>query len=485
MESIWSKTINFEEREALSGDIYTEVVIIGAGMAGILTAYLLSQKGVKSIILEAKRIAGGQTKNTTAKITSQHSLIYDKLIKNFGEDKARQYASANQEAILRYLKIIEQNNIDCNFNQVPSFLYSTKEEEGLIRETEAAKKLGIAAEFTNQTTLPFSIKGAVKFEKQAQFHPLEFVKEIIKSLTIYEHTEVKKVEENRVITDLGIVNAKHIVFATHYPFINMPGYYFLRMHQERSYVITLENASKIEGMYYGIDQDGLSFRNFDNQLLLGGGNHRTGKNREGGQYEMLRKRARELYPDSIETAHWSAQDCMTLDDIPYIGQYSSTTPNWYVATGFKKWGMTSSMVSAIIISDQITNIENPNAEIFSPQRFTPSASAKTFLEEGMYAVKGLSGRIFAPPRAAVEKLPIGHGGIVEYNGDKVGVYKDENDEVYVVSIKCPHLGCQLEWNPDEKTWDCPCHGSRFDFRGNLMDNPAQEDLYHEEHTCTE
>jgi len=199
----------------------------------------------------------------------------------------------------------------------------------------------------------------------------------------------------------------------------------------------------------------------------------------------LRKRARELYPESKVTAFWSAQDCMTLDDVPYIGQFSSSTPNWYVATGFKKWGMTSAMVSAMVISDLITEIKNPYAEVFSPQRFTPSASAKTFLEEGLYAVKGLSGRIIAPARADIEELPPGHGGIVECEGEKVGVYKDENQEVYIVSIKCPHLGCQLEFNPDEKSWDCPCHGSRFDFRGNLIDNPAQEDLQHEKHTRIE
>ena len=191
---------------------------------------------------------------------------------------------------------------------------------------------------------------------------------------------------------------------------------------------------------------------------------------------MLRRKAKEFYPKSTEAAHWSAQDCMTLDGVPYIGQFSSSTPNWYVATGFGKWGMTSSMVAAMLLCDEITGKQNPYAGIFSPQRFTPTASTKAFLKDSGQAVKGLSRQVFAPPRADIDALPTGHGGVVDCDGEKVGVYKDEHGEVFLVSTRCPHLGCQLEWNPDEKSWDCPCHGSRFDYAGRLIDNPAQQDL---------
>lgn len=479
MESIWSKTTVFDTRESLSGGLNTEVAIIGAGMAGVLTAFLLKQKGYKAIILEASRIGGGQTQNTTAKITSQHGLIYDKLIQDFGEEKAKQYADANELAIKKYKQLIEENNIDCDFMELPSYLYSTIGEDSIKRESQAALKLGISSELVNETTLPFKVKSAVKFHGQAQFNPLEFLKFISKDITIYENTEVKTVEKNHIITDRGTVTAKYIVFATHYPFINIPGFYFMRMHQERSYVLLLENMKQLDGIYYGVDEDGLSFRTYKNYLLLGGGSHKTGDNRTGGKYDMLRKRARELWPGYKEAGFWSAQDCMTLDNVPYIGQFCDSTPDWFVETGFKKWGMTSSMISAMIISDMISGTQNPYAEVFSPLRFTPIASAKTFFDEGKSAIKGLSSRILELPRARLDELPLGRGGIVEYDGKKVGVYKDENGEAYIVSIKCRHLGCQLEWNPDEKTWDCPCHGSRYDYKGNLIDNPAQEGLPNE------
>ncbi len=476
MESIWSRTAEMPKRKALSKDIQTNTAVIGGGLAGILTAYFLNNLGIKTVVLEASSVGSGQTKNTTAKITSQHGLIYDYLTEHFSQDKALQYARANQNAIEEYQRIIEKERISCHFERLPAYLYSTSEEKPLIKEAQAAKSLGIDASFTTRTSLPFEVKGAVKFNHQAQFHPLEFLKAISEGLEIYEDTRVKEVKGNEIFTDGGRVRADKIVFACHYPFVNLPGLYFIKMHQERSYVIALSGAAKLDGTYLGIDSDGLSFRNYEDLLLLGGGNHRTGENRVGGQYDTLCRAAKELYKNSAETARWSAQDCMTPDYLPYIGQFSSTMPDWYIATGFKKWGMTSSMVSAVLISDAIAGIKNPNAELFSPLRAASAPLAKGILQEGKQAVKGLSKRIFAPPREYTENLPEGHGGVVEYEGHKAGVYKDENGQVFAVSVQCPHLGCQLEWNPDEKSWDCPCHGSRFDYKGNLIDNPAQEDI---------
>lgn len=480
MESIWSKTTELPAFDNLPGDRSAEVAVIGGGLAGLLTAKKLKQRGVDVIVIEAETIASGQTRNTTAKITSQHGLKYDSLIQNFGERLAWQYAQANELAISEYRRMIEEEQIDCGFRECPAYLYSLLETEPLRQEAEAAKRLGIKAEYTDKTELPFPVKGAVRFDHQAQFHPLDFIKELVKGLTIYEHTRAITAEAGKIITDQGTVAAKKIVFATHYPFLNQPGYYFLRMHQERSYVLALKNAVRLDGMYYGIDEkEGWSLRNENDLLLFGGGNHRTGENRAGGKYRMLRNKARDLWPNAAEMAHWSAQDCMPLDGVPYIGQFSDPTPNWFVATGFQKWGMTSSMAAAMILTDQILGVNNPYAAVFSPQRFTPSASAQSFLEEGKHAVRDLSRRVFAPPRALAEELPAGHGGVVELDGEKVGVYKDEDGRLYAVSIRCPHLGCQLEWNPDEKSWDCPCHGSRFDYHGNLIDNPAQEGLHHD------
>lgn len=475
MESIWRQSVSAPKRPSLSKDIYTDVAIIGGGMAGILIGWFLKEKGIDSVILEASKIGGGQTENTTAKITAQHGDVYHTLIEKFGKEKAFEYAKANSVAVDDYYNLIKKLDIDCHFQYSPSYIYSTSDRERIEKEIEACIELGLPAEFTLKTSLPFSVEGAAVLPNQAQFNPLEFLNAVADKLNIFENTAVVKVLDNCLETDKGKVKAKKIVFATHYPFINSPGFYFMRMHQERSYVIALENTAELDGMYYGIDDDGLSFRSYENTLLLGGGGHRTGENRKGGRYDKLFRAALEFWPNCKEVTRWSAQDCMTLDGVPYIGCFSSSKPNWYVATGFQKWGMTHSMVAAKRICGLITGDENEDS-IFSPLRFTPSASAKTFLDEGVHAVKDLSKQILAPPRAKVEELPKGHGGIVEYQGEKVGVYKSDDGEIYAVSTRCPHLGCQLEWNPDEKSWDCPCHGSRFDYKGTLIDNPAQKNL---------
>ena len=419
MKSVWTKTCHLSKHPTLEGDIRSQNVVIGAGMAGILIAYLLQEKGQEVIILEANEVASGQTKNTTAKITSQHGCIYHNMIKNSGIERAKGYAKANEEAIQKYKEMITKEGISCHFEELPSFLYSVKEKgvEKLKKEAKAAKSLGIDAEYllgNKITELPFGVMGAVRFMGQAQFHPLEFIEGIAKKLTIYEHTKVLEVDGHFVTTNRGVVVAENVIFATHYPFPITPGYYFLRQHQSRSYALALKGKDvpkRLDGMYYGIDKDGLSFRTADGQLILGGSSHRTGKRRKGkstslslchssdscqnkldttspiemrvstskmnrddngkenvgkkqgtytdevwfqkGNFAYLRKKAVIFYPQAEEVAHWAAQDCMPHDKIPFIGRFSVRKENWYIATGFQKWGMTTSMVSAMIISDRI------------------------------------------------------------------------------------------------------------------------------------
>lgn len=479
MKSVWSESCNFKKRESLNGNIEAEAVVIGAGIAGLLTAYMLKKKGINVVVIEAEEICSGNTKNTTAKITSQHALIYDKLIKEFGEDKARQYANANKLAIEKYKEIIDEEKIKCDFEEKDAYLYTLDNVLALENELKAATKLGIKAKLLESTELPFKVKAALKFYKQGQFNPLKFLEAISKDLTIYENTRALEIKEDLVVTDKGIIASKAIVVATHYPIMNTPGYYFLRMHQERSYVIALENAQDVNGMYIGIDNWNYSFRNYKDLLLLGGGSHRTGKNEAGGKYEELRRVARKLYPNATEKYHWSAQDCVPIDEIPYIGQYSIETPNLYVATGFKKWGMTSAMVAAMILSDMISGNKNDFSEIFSPTRFDMSASSKNLTQDVAETVKNFIAQRIHIPSAQVENVEVGHGGIIEYKGEKVGVYKESEENIYTVTTKCPHLGCELQWNPDELSWDCPCHGSRFDYKGNWIESPAIRGLYDE------
>ena len=476
MKSVWSESCKFRKREALNKDIKTDVLVIGAGIAGVLTAYMLKQKGREVVVIDAAEIASGNTKNTTAKITSQHDLIYSKLIAEFGEEKARQYAKANELAIKKYKEIIEDKRIECDFEEKPAYVYSLNEIDVLKEEVEAAKNLGIDAEFVDEANLPFKINGAVKFNNQAQFNPLKFLKGISNELIIYENTRALEIKENLVVTSGGNITANNIVVATHYPIMNAPGYYFMKMHQERSYVLALENTSEIDGMYIDLNKEGYSFRTYNNLLLLGGISHRTGENEEGGSYDKLRKVAKNLYPKAKEKYYWSAQDCMTIDGIPYIGRYSSETSNIYVATGFNKWGMTSSMVSAMIISDMILEKENDFSEIFSPRRFDLSLSINNIANDLIETAKNFIAQKVYIPSSEIEHIKNGHGGIIEYNGEKVGVYKNKEGKEFFVSTKCTHLGCQLSWNADELTWDCPCHGSRFDYKGRLIGSPATKDL---------
>ena len=440
MNSLWTDTVRIPGRNSLTGNRRTEVVVIGAGMAGILTAFYLQRHGVHVVVLEADRIGSGQTGNTSAKITSQHNLIYGKLVKSMGEETARLYGKANQLAVEEYGKLIKRYKIQCHYEEQDAYLYSVQESEKMRKEAECAKRLGLPASFERETNLPFPVYGAVRFSSQAQFHPLEFLRDLSFGLTIYERTRVLKVNGHEVFTDRGVIKADKVVFATHYPFINVPGFYFAKMYQQKSYIMEFNSVPSLHGMYLGVDSKAYSFRNAGDKLLLGYGSHRTGCVPKENPYMALKRTGKHLFPDAEEGRRWSAQDCITLDGIPYIGPFSAFRPDWYVATGFGKWGMSTSMVAAKILSMQIIGKKTPYDQVFSPKRHHIRASAKTLLTHSVHSVKGLSG----------------------------GVLKG--------SVNCPHLGCRLIWNRYDKRWECPCHGSSFEINGKISSNPAQRSI---------
>ncbi len=429
MDSIWTKTTQLPQFEPLRSDLNTDILIIGGGMAGLLCAYKLAQTGVDYTLVEAGRICGGITKNTTAKITSQHGLIYDKLIREFGVERARLYLEANQEALEEYRTLCK--SIDCEFLDKDAFVYSLDSRKKLDQELKALDKLGFGAEFVTDIPLPFPTAGAVKFPRQAQFHPLNFLAAITKGLRLFEHTKVLELGPGRAVTNGGTISAGKIIVATHFPILNKHGGYFLKLYQHRSYVLALKNAPDVNGMYLGEDEKGLSFRNYGDLLLLGGGSHRTGK--EGGGWQELERFSCRDYSDAQIVARWATQDCMTLDGVPYIGPYSKGTVGLYVATGFNKWGMTSSMAAAAVLTDLVLERKNPYSELFSPSR--------TMLR----------------PQLAVNSLESALGILTP------------------TVPRCPHMGCALKYNAAEHSWDCPCHGSRFGEDGTLIDNPATGD----------
>ncbi|MBO5952684.1 MAG: FAD-dependent oxidoreductase [Oscillospiraceae bacterium] len=429
MDSLWTETAQLPSFPQLHSDIKTDALVIGGGLAGLLCAYKLKQAGIDHVVLEASRICGGITKNTTAKITSQHGMIYSKLTTRFSPELAELYLRANEEALGEYTALCA--HIACGFESKDSLVYSNSP-GALNQELRTLHRFGFDAEFAISNPLPMPTAGAVLFHNQAQFHPLEFAAEIAKDLHIYEHTPVRELAGCTAVTDHGRVSADKIIVATHFPFLNKHGLYFLKMYQQRSYVLALENAQDVGGMYIGAEDNSLSFRNYGNLLLLGGGGHRTGK--QGGNWAELEQFAQQHYPEAKTVYRWATQDCMTLDGLPYIGQYSKNTPNLFVATGFNKWGMTISMAAANILCDLVKEKQNPYADLFSPSR--SMLHKQLLVNAGETTVNLLS---FSKKR-------------------------------------CPHLGCALKWNAQEHSWDCPCHGSRFTKSGKLIDNPATGDL---------
>jgi len=471
-------------------DLEVDVAIIGGGITGLTTAYLLVKKNIRVAIIEANRIAKGVSGHTTAKITSQHSLIYDKMINTVGEEKARQYADANQSAIDLVENIIKENNIQCDFKRLPAYVYT--QDEGYIQklkdEVDAALKLGLPATYTDRLQLPFKVHGAIRFSNQAQFHPRKYLLALAASVAakgclIFEQSRAVKFFEGElhtVVTDNGTkIRAKSVVLASHYPFYDLPGLYFSRIYPERSYLMGLRiNGVFPEGMYITAEDPTRSMRTCrdgDNELLIvGGEHHKTGHGTDLNEhYEALRSFAQQNFDVMDIPYRWSAQDYTAMDEIPITGHLTSGRNRIYLATGFAKWGMSNGTASAVIISDLILKGDSPWAPVYDPSRFTPIASAKNFVMENADVAKNyISGKLNIPTQTI--EVAKGEAAISETGGRKVGVYKDMDGNNHFVSTTCTHIGCELKWNSAELSWDCPCHGSRFTYTGDIIEGPALE-----------
>lgn len=430
MESIWEKSTRLPHFEPLSEDISVDALVIGGGLCGLITLWKLQKRGISAALIEADRICSHTSGHTTAKITSGHSLIYRKIAKKYGISAAQKYLTANETALEEYRKLSEE--IDCDFEEKDNYIYSTGNLEAIEDEAAVLKKIGFPASVVRESELPIKIAGALKYPRQAQFNPLKFAKKIVEGARIYEKTRALDIKDGRVITDKGVVRAKKIVVATRFPIVNRVGLFFMKMYQYRSYVIALDGDFELDGMYVDAQDGGLSFRGYKGSLLLGGGGHRTGD--VGGGFTLLEEFAKQHYNVPI-TARFATEDTVTLDGVPYIGKYSKMTRNLYTATGFNKWGMTSSMLAANILCDELEGRKNEFSDVFSPSR---SMLSMKLISNGAHTALG-----FVTPRVP----------------------------------RCSHLGCALKWNKEEHSWDCPCHGSRFSKEGELIDGPANRRIF--------
>lgn len=491
-ESYWIASTETTNYPALERDIDVDILIIGGGFVGISCAYQLLNQGFKIAILEGNKILNGVTAHTTAKITSQHGLIYDKIKSQMSRELSQQYADANQHAIQEIKRIADEHHIDCDYVTESSYIYTLQDKylQKINDEVKTTRDLGIKASFVEAIPFNIPIKGAVRFEDQARFHPRKFTLGLTKyieeqGVEIFENSRAIDIEKESgyiVTTTQGSkVTAEKVIIASHYPFYNKHGMYFARLYTERAYVIAIKAKEKFPGgMYINADDPARSLRNQETNdgelILVIGDHHKTGQGRSMiRHYEALVDFANNLFTVEDIPYRWSTQDCMTLDGIPYIGNFTANTPNLYVATGFQKWGMTNSIVSSLILKDLILHGRSQWQDVYNPSRKTIAASAKNFIVENYnVAEQLLDGKITKLPKEA--DIKPGDAKVLRIDGKRVGAYRDRQGNLHLVNTTCTHMGCELNWNSAEESWDCPCHGSRFTYEGEVISGPAVKPL---------
>ncbi len=489
------REIELPSFNTLEQDLSVDVAIVGAGITGITAAYLLSKEGKKVAVLEAGSVLNGTTGHTTAKLTAQHNLIYDELINHFGQEKARLYYESHMKAIQFVENTVNEKGIACDFSKEDAYIYATTDQyvDKLKTEWEAYKSLAISGALKD--SIPFNIpaKAALLMSNQAQYHPLKFLRGLLNEAveagcSVYENTVAADIEDDdaepKVVTKTGHrVTCKHVIIASHFPFYDKPGLYFARMYADRSYAIGIRTENDYPGgMYISADSPSRSIRytpleNGGKLLIIGGENHKTGQGVDTlKHFEALQEFAENTFGLKEYDYRWSAQDNVTLDKVPYIGSYSAERKNILIATGYKKWGMTTGILAGHLLTDYVVGRSNPYEDLYSPSRFQADPSLKSVITANADVAKHLiKGKL-----EIVEKVPndlqAGEGAVVLYNGQRAGAYKDENGKLYVVDTTCTHLGCECEWNHAEKSWDCPCHGSRYSYAGDVIEGPTKKAL---------
>ncbi|MEK3883444.1 FAD-dependent oxidoreductase [Paenibacillus sp. PL2-23] len=479
----------------LEEDIDTEIAVVGGGITGITTAYLLAMAGMRVTLLEAGKLLSGTTSHTTAKITAQHDLIYDELIKQEGYEKAGLYYTANRDALQFIRHTIQVHGIECGFSSEDAYVYTNSDAymQKLQAEMAAYEKLGIPGSYVDRLPLvQLPAKAAVLMKEQAQFHPLQYLKVLIGKFVeaggqIYEHTtatDIQQAECPTVVTSDGRkVACNQVVICSHFPFYDGHGFFFARMHAERSYVLAIKSSIPYPGgMYLSAEDPKRSIRSAaaedgSSLLLIGGQSHKTG---QGictiNHYETLQQFAADHFDPQQIAYRWSAQDLVTGDKLPYIGRITENTPNIYIATGYKKWGMTTGTAAALLIRDLIQEKQSPYAELFAPSRSLSLKTLKNLVVDNFDVAKHLIGGKLEMVLQKPKDLGPDEGAAVSVHGRRAGAYRDPEGKLFVVDTTCTHMGCEVEWNDGERTWDCPCHGSRFSFTGEVLEGPAEKPL---------
>ncbi len=488
-ESVWVDTAREQPAlPRLEEHVRADVVVIGGGITGITTALLLKEAGVRVVLLEAGRLARGVSGYTTAKVSSQHGLIYARLRSMFGPDAARAYGSANQAALEWIARRVREQEIDCDFRRRASYAYVSRGGDRSQAEDEAAAaaEAGLPAALTESTPLPYDVEAAVRFDDQAEFHARKYLLALAQGLPgegcdVFEDSHAVEVDDDEdcvVKTPGGRVTAAHVVVATHYPFLDR-ALAFARVHPQRSYALLCRIAGEPpDGMFISADSPTRSLRavplDGEELLLVGGEGHRTGGGGDTEErYRRLEHFAREHWDVESLEYRWSAQDNTTVDGLPYVGRLTPRNRQVLMATGFAKWGMTGGTAAALILSDLILGRDNGWARLFDPNRVELRAGAPRFVEENArVGLRFVGDRLKKRGTRPLESLEPGEGDIVRHEGERVAGHRRDDGTLVAVSPTCSHLGCQVSWNRAERSWDCPCHGSRFAPDGQVLQGPA-------------
>ena len=459
-----------------------------------MAASFLKDAGKTVAVLEARRVVQGVTGHTTAKVTSLHTLIYDELIRKFGEDKARLYAESNQAAITIIRQLCEEREFDCDFTESSAYTYTVNDDyvAAIQKEVEAARSLGLPAQYRDEIPLPFPVKAAIEFTGQAEFHPRKFLLPIVNAIGgdgsyVFENTRVRSVEEGnpcRVVTaSAKTVTAQDVIVATNMPIINK-GMFFARAEPSRGYALAMNvPQDRIpNGMFINVGAPTHSVRRAPHKgrtvLILAGEGHHVG---EGGthraHWDRLEEWARNDLGATDVVYRWSTQDYYSLDKVPFIGKMTPVSDHLYTATAFSAWGMTTGVVSARLLTDLICDVANPWAEVFDPNRINVK-SLPEFVKKGGHDATRLVGDRLKSLREPREPGEVALGGAAVFNvdGKEVAVHRAYDGTLHSVSAVCTHLGCIVSWNDAEHSWDCPCHGSRFAPDGTVLQGPAAEPL---------
>jgi glycine/D-amino acid oxidase-like deaminating enzyme/nitrite reductase/ring-hydroxylating ferredoxin subunit len=445
LRSLWLDRRDAEPRPSLERDIAVDAVVLGAGIVGLTTALLLEREGLDVAVLEMRHVGAGATGYTTAKLSSLHGLTYAKLAKSLGGDGARTYGEANEAGIARVFELAEELSIDCDLHRKVNYTYAedSSDVDAVREEAEVARELGLPASYVDELDLPFPVAGAVRFDDQAEFHPVRYLDGLAGKLRgpIFEGTTATGVGSGRVTTARGLrVTAGHIVVATHLSLLDR-GLYFARCHPERSYVVAGRVDDRPAGMYLSTESPAHSIRSHGDWLLVGGESHKTGQAEASERYERLGRWARERFGLEPEL-RWATQDQMPVDGVPYVGRHDPLSGNVWVATGFKKWGLAMGTAAAELLTALISGRDHPWRRLFEPNRLRARAAATTFAKENANVA-------------------------YRFVADRVSKHG---------SPRCTHLHCLLNWNAAERTWDCPCHGSRFAAGGEVIEGPAARPL---------